>query len=132
MNIALSRSELKQCRVENKIVLDLFRNLYARQQLHIHTYRLDRKDEERGAMTPKEVCEGLGLFDLKYRKWHIQRTCALKGHGLYKGLDWLSSTLKEVNFSVSPWGLSSAAKGTSIVQMRGGKAYIFVNQTFLG
>ncbi|KAL8160174.1 hypothetical protein V2J09_001711 [Rumex salicifolius] len=51
---------------------------------------------KRGAMTPMEVCQGLGLFDLKNRKWHIQGTCALKGDGLYEGLDWLSSTLKEV------------------------------------
>ncbi|WJX54723.1 hypothetical protein P8452_40571 [Trifolium repens] len=49
----------------------------------------------RGAMTTTEVCEGLGLFDLKNRKWHILGTCALKGDGLYEGLDWLSSTLKE-------------------------------------
>lgn len=42
-----------------------------------------------------EVCDGLGLYDLKNRKWHIQGTCALKGEGLYEGLDWLSTTLKE-------------------------------------
>ncbi|XP_040872320.1 uncharacterized protein [Glycine max] len=53
------------------------------------------KQDLRGAMTPMEVCEGLGLFDLKNRKWHIQGTCALKGDGLYEGLDWLASTLKE-------------------------------------
>ncbi|GFY83938.1 ADP-ribosylation factor B1B [Actinidia rufa] len=47
-------------------------------------------------MTPMEVCEGLGLYDLKNRKWHIQGTCALKGDGLYEGLDWLASTLKEL------------------------------------
>ncbi|GFQ02189.1 ADP-ribosylation factor [Phtheirospermum japonicum] len=53
------------------------------------------KQDMKGAMTPMEVCEGLGLYDLKNRKWHIQGTCALKGDGLYEGLDWLSSTLKE-------------------------------------
>ncbi|KAH0690032.1 hypothetical protein KY289_017390 [Solanum tuberosum] len=46
-------------------------------------------------MTPMEVCEGLGLYELKNRKWHIQGTCALRGDGLYEGLDWLASTLKE-------------------------------------
>uniref|UniRef100_A0A2N9FIG3 ADP-ribosylation factor n=2 Tax=Fagus sylvatica TaxID=28930 RepID=A0A2N9FIG3_FAGSY len=50
----------------------------------------------KGAMTPMEVCEGLGLFDLKNRKWHIQGTCALRGDGLYEGLDWLAGTLKEM------------------------------------
>ncbi|CAH9136852.1 unnamed protein product [Cuscuta epithymum] len=53
------------------------------------------KQDLRGAMTTTEVCEGLGLRDLRNRKWHIQGTCALKGEGLYEGLDWLSSTLKE-------------------------------------
>ncbi|KAL7230233.1 hypothetical protein ACSBR2_008692 [Camellia fascicularis] len=53
-------------------------------------------DGLKGAMTPMEVCEGLGLYDLKNRKWHIQGTCALKGDGLYEGLDWLASTLKEL------------------------------------
>ncbi|XP_010463760.1 PREDICTED: ADP-ribosylation factor 1-like 2 [Camelina sativa] len=54
------------------------------------------KQDMRGAMSPREVCEGLGLLELKNRKWHIQGTCALQGDGLYEGLDWLSSTLKEV------------------------------------
>ncbi|OIW08802.1 hypothetical protein TanjilG_16383 [Lupinus angustifolius] len=67
------------------------------------------KQDLRGAMTPREVCEGLGLFDLKNRKWHIQATCALKGDGLYEGLDWLSTTLKERKAA----GYSSIALGTS-------------------
>ncbi|KAB5529718.1 hypothetical protein DKX38_019799 [Salix brachista] len=54
------------------------------------------KQDMKGAMTPIEVCEGLGLFELKNRKWHIQGTCALRGDGLYEGLDWLSGTLKEM------------------------------------
>ncbi|CAG7878487.1 unnamed protein product [Brassica rapa] len=62
------------------------------------------KQDMRGAMSPREVCEGLGLLDLKNRKWHIQGTCALQGDGLYEGLDWLSSTLKEVRAA----GFSSA------------------------
>ncbi|KAF7132974.1 hypothetical protein RHSIM_Rhsim09G0212200 [Rhododendron simsii] len=66
------------------------------------------KQDMKGAMTPMEVCEGLGLNDLKNRKWHIQGTCALKGDGLYEGLDWLSSTLKELKAA----GYSSV--GTSL------------------
>jgi ADP-ribosylation factor 1/2 len=50
-------------------------------------------------MTPMEVCEGLGLYDLKNRTWHIQGSCALKGDGLYEGLDWMASTLKELQAS---------------------------------
>ncbi|ONK55559.1 uncharacterized protein A4U43_UnF1660 [Asparagus officinalis] len=66
------------------------------------------KQDMKGAMTPMEVCEGLGLYDLKNRIWHIQGTCALKGDGLYEGLDWLASTLKELQAS----GRSTSA-GTS-------------------
>jgi hypothetical protein len=54
---------------------------------------------QKGAMTPMEVCEGLGLYDLKNRLWHIQGSCALKGDGLYEGLDWLAGTLKELQAS---------------------------------
>lgn len=50
-------------------------------------------------MTPMEVCEGLGLYDLNNRIWHIQGTCALKGDGLYEGLDWLATTLDEMRAS---------------------------------
>ncbi|KAL8095580.1 hypothetical protein AgCh_036846 [Apium graveolens] len=54
------------------------------------------KQDMKGAMSPMEVGEGMGLLDLKNRKWHVQGTCALKGDGLYEGLDWLASTLKEM------------------------------------
>ncbi|KAK2434810.1 ADP-ribosylation factor 1 [Trifolium repens] len=70
---------------------------------------LANKQDLKGAMTTREVCDGLGLFDLKNRKWHIQATCALRGDGLYEGLDWLSSTLKEMKAA----GYSSLGLGTS-------------------
>ncbi|PKU69284.1 ADP-ribosylation factor 1 [Dendrobium catenatum] len=60
------------------------------------------------AMTPMEVCEGLGLYDLKNRIWHIQGTCALKGDGLYEGLDWLASTLKELQASGRPTSIGTS------------------------
>ncbi|WJX51014.1 ADP-ribosylation factor 1 [Trifolium repens] len=70
---------------------------------------LANKQDLKGAMTTREVCDGLGLFDLKNRKWHIQATCALRGDGLYEGLDWLSSTPKEMKAA----GYSSLGLGTS-------------------
>ncbi|KAJ4799945.1 ADP-ribosylation factor [Rhynchospora pubera] len=57
------------------------------------------KQDMKGAMTPAEVCEGLGVYDLRNRIWHVQGTCALKGDGLYEGLDWLATTLKEMRAS---------------------------------
>jgi Arf/Sar family protein len=48
----------------------------------------------KGALSTSEVCEGLGLPELRGRKWHVQGAIAIRGEGLYEGLDWLSSTLK--------------------------------------
>lgn len=68
------------------------------------------KQDMKGAMTPMEVCEALGLYDLRNRRWHIQGTCATKGEGLYEGLDWLATTLKEMQAS----GLSTSVGGSRI------------------
>ncbi|CAL9125079.1 uncharacterized protein LOC135678291 [Musa acuminata AAA Group] len=57
------------------------------------------KQDLKGAMTPMEVSEGLGLYDLRNRTWHVQETCALSGDGLYEGLDWLVTALKELQVS---------------------------------
>lgn len=65
---------------------------------------------QRGAMSTDEVSEGLGLHDLRNRIWHIQGTCALRGEGLYDGLDWLASTLKQLQES----GHATSVAGPSI------------------
>uniref|UniRef100_A0A0D6R3M6 ADP-ribosylation factor n=1 Tax=Araucaria cunninghamii TaxID=56994 RepID=A0A0D6R3M6_ARACU len=60
------------------------------------------KQDLKGAMTPAEVCDGLGLSNLQNRRWHIQGTCATKGEGLYEGLDWLAATLKQLHAAGMP------------------------------
>ena len=47
-----------------------------------------------GALDDAAVAEGLGLSDIKSRDWAIFKTSAVKGVGLFEGLDWLSSMLK--------------------------------------
>lgn len=68
------------------------------------------KQDLRGTMSTDEVSEGLGLHDLRNRIWHIQGTCALRGEGLYDGLDWLASTLKQLQES----GHATSVAGPSI------------------
>ncbi|XP_015688817.1 ADP-ribosylation factor-like isoform X2 [Oryza brachyantha] len=68
------------------------------------------KQDLRGSMSPDEVSEGLGLHELKNRIWHIQGTCALRGEGLYDGLDWLASTLKQLQET----GHATSVAGPSI------------------
>ncbi|XP_068605410.1 ADP-ribosylation factor 1 isoform X1 [Brachionichthys hirsutus] len=57
---------------------------------------LANKQDLPNAMTAAELTDKLGLQSLKNRNWFIQATCATSGDGLYEGLDWISSQLKNV------------------------------------
>lgn len=63
--------------------------------LHSAILVFANKQDMRGCLTPAEVCEALGLPQLKNRKWHVQSAVATQGEGLYEGLDWLANTLKQ-------------------------------------
>ncbi|KAK9810949.1 hypothetical protein WJX73_000507 [Symbiochloris irregularis] len=52
------------------------------------------KQDLPGALDDASVAEGLGLPKIKSRDWAIFKTSAIKGEGLFEGLDWLSSMLK--------------------------------------
>ncbi len=41
------------------------------------------------------MAEALGLHDIRGRDWAIYKTSAIKGEGLFEGLDWLSTHLKK-------------------------------------
>jgi len=51
------------------------------------------KQDLPGALTDAQVSEALGL-PLLHRQWAIFKTSAIKGFGLYEGLDWLVNALK--------------------------------------
>jgi len=51
------------------------------------------KQDLPGALAPSEVGQALQLTNLKHT-WFIQGASASTGHGLYEGLNWLSSQLK--------------------------------------
>lgn len=57
------------------------------------------KQDLAGALTTAELCDALGLQELKNRKWHVQGSIAIKGEGLYEGLDWLANILKSMQRS---------------------------------
>ncbi|KAJ8634659.1 hypothetical protein MRB53_008926 [Persea americana] len=52
------------------------------------------KQDLPGALDDAAVTEALELHKIKSRQWAIFRTSAIKGEGLFEGLDWLSNTLK--------------------------------------
>lgn len=53
------------------------------------------KQDMPGALTPHQVTEKLGLFDVRGRDWYVQSCIAIRGDGLYEGLDWLSDNLSK-------------------------------------
>lgn len=60
------------------------------------------KQDMRGCLTTAEICEALGLTELRDRRWHVQGSIAIRGEGLYEGLDWLSGTLKAMKRGGEP------------------------------
>ena len=45
-------------------------------------------------MNAAEITDKMGLSLLRNRNWYIQATCATSGDGLFEGLDWMSTQLK--------------------------------------
>lgn len=41
-----------------------------------------------GALDDAAVTEALELHKIKNRQWAIFKACAIKGEGLFEGLDW--------------------------------------------
>ncbi|KAJ3200960.1 hypothetical protein HDU83_007253 [Entophlyctis luteolus] len=52
------------------------------------------KQDLPNAMNAPEITDKLGLHSLRLRQWYIQAACATSGDGLYEGLEWLSTNLK--------------------------------------
>ncbi|CAA2945593.1 ADP-ribosylation factor 1 [Olea europaea subsp. europaea] len=52
------------------------------------------KQDLPGALDDAAVTEALEMHKIKNRQWAIFKTSAIKGEGLFEGLDWLSNTLK--------------------------------------
>ena len=55
------------------------------------------KQDLKGAMTPDEVAEKLGMGQLKGRTLLVQGTSVITGQGIKEGLDWLASVLLKKN-----------------------------------
>eukprot|EP00245_Coleochaete_scutata_P001810 TRINITY_DN1225_c2_g1_i1.p1 TRINITY_DN1225_c2_g1~~TRINITY_DN1225_c2_g1_i1.p1 ORF type:complete len:183 (+),score=39.97 TRINITY_DN1225_c2_g1_i1:100-648(+) len=52
------------------------------------------KQDVPGALDDAAVTKELELHKIKNRQWAIFKTSAIKGEGLFEGLDWLSDALK--------------------------------------
>jgi signal recognition particle receptor subunit beta len=52
------------------------------------------KQDLPNAMNATEITEQLGLQNMRQRDWFMQSTCATNGDGLFEGLEWLATHLK--------------------------------------
>eukprot|EP00111_Clytia_hemisphaerica_P005459 TCONS_00015807-protein len=52
------------------------------------------KQDLPGAMSTTEITDKLGLLSLRNRNWYIQATSAVKGDGLYAGMEWMSREVR--------------------------------------
>jgi signal recognition particle receptor subunit beta len=52
------------------------------------------KQDLANTMSIAEMTDKLSLARLPQRDWHIQSCSVLTGEGLYEGLDWLSTSLR--------------------------------------
>ena len=62
------------------------------------------KQDAPGALDDAQIAEGLGLHEIKNRRWAIFKCSATKGEGLWEGMEWLANGLKsKQKGGVSSW-----------------------------
>lgn len=55
---------------------------------------LANKNDIKGALGSADISDALGLNNIQTHQWHIQSTCALSGHGLSDGFDWILQNIE--------------------------------------
>ena len=83
------KERIEEARLELQTLLS--EELLANVVLLVFANKQDMPD----AMSASEVREKLGLVNTRSRPWFVQSSCAVKGEGLYEGLDWLAGQIKQ-------------------------------------
>ena len=63
-----------------------------------HILVFANKQDVIGALNVNDVKQGLDLTDIRSHNWFIQPTVAVKGEGLFQGLDWLAAQIQSNSF----------------------------------
>ena len=53
------------------------------------------KQDAPNAASVKDIAAALGLSKERSHRWHVQATAAVLGDGLYEGLDWMATAIKD-------------------------------------
>ncbi|GFR70864.1 ADP-ribosylation factor-like [Elysia marginata] len=54
------------------------------------------KQDMPGALSTAEVADGLGLREVRDRKWYVQGACAVNGDGVFESMHEMARLVKEV------------------------------------
>lgn len=54
------------------------------------------KQDLKEALPVQEIAKRLNLARFKNREWHIQGTSLITGDGVYEGMDWLATKIKQM------------------------------------
>jgi len=63
-----------------------------------HVLVFANKQDVIGALSMNDVKAALSLTDVTSHNWFLQPTCAIKGEGLFEGLDWLATQIHTNSF----------------------------------
>ena len=75
--------------------LELQKLLHEQELSNIILLVFANKQDMPNAMSVSEIREKLDLNSLRDRPWFVQSSCAVKGQGLYEGLDWMATQIKQ-------------------------------------
>ena len=75
--------------------LELQKLLHEQELSNIILLVFANKQDMPNAMSVSEIREKLDLNNLRDRPWFVQSSCAVKGQGLYEGLDWMATQIKQ-------------------------------------
>lgn len=82
----------------NEAKTELFKLLEEKDLENAHVLVFANKQDVLGALNVNDVKQGLGLTDCTSHNWFIQPTVAVKGDGLFQGLDWLAAQINSSQF----------------------------------
>lgn len=80
---------------------ELQRVLSSDDMRHVSILVMANKQDCSHAASVKDIASAMGLNKERSRRWHVQSTVAVTGDGLFEGLDWMATAIKETRKEVA-------------------------------